>query len=254
VKTEISKLVANRIDELLSPSLIAAELNVTTREAIQHIFVAIGEGQIKQSDLFFILARKYAEQASLLDQLSPKASEGLRMVFTKLIEAGTFDKTWDADELVLYISYRSRRVYIGDMYVLLTELERTLHQKIKSILIQHYGAAESEWWIRFREEDRQQCALARQNDAQFRAHEYAYTTLTHLKRILDKEKAVFCRHLPQSVVVKHNNISTFLSDLHRLNGIRNQVMHPVREVPPNEAEFVFVREMHSKLCRDALWR
>jgi hypothetical protein len=254
MKAEISKLVANRIDELLSPAVIAAELNVTTGEAIQHIFVAIGEGRIKQSDLFFILARKYADEASLLDKLSPKSPEGLRKVFVAWIQAGTFNKAWDADELVLYILYRSRRVYIGDLYVFLTELERTLHQKIKSILIQQYGAAETEWWMRFRVEDRQQCALARQNDAQFRVHEYSYTTLTHLKKILEKEKMVFCRHLPLAVVVNNNNIKAFLEDLQRLTAIRNQVTHPVREEPPTEAEFVFVKEMHSKLCRDALWR
>jgi len=254
LKAETSKLVANRIDEQLSPAVIAAELNITTREAIQHVFVAIGEGLIKQSDLFFILANKYADGAYLLDKLTLNSPEGLRMMFKQCIQAGTYDKSWDADEIVLYILYRSRRVYIGDLYVFLAELERTLHQKIKSILIQHYGAAETEWWTRFREEDRQQCASARQNDAQFSAHEYSYTTLIHLKKILDKEKLVFCRHLPQAVVMNKNDIKVFLGDLNRLNRIRNQVMHPVREEPPTEAEFVFVKEMHSKLCRDALWR
>ncbi|HEX3716326.1 MAG TPA: hypothetical protein VH595_00010 [Verrucomicrobiae bacterium] len=101
MEAQTLKLVATRIDELFSPAAIAAELNITTQEAIQHIFVIIGEGWIRQSDLFFILAKKYAEEAPLLDKLSPKSPEGLRKVFVGWIQAGSFNKAWDADELVL---------------------------------------------------------------------------------------------------------------------------------------------------------
>lgn len=51
--------IGNMFDELLSPAQIARQLKLATREAVQHLFVLIGEGRIKRSDLFFILGRKF---------------------------------------------------------------------------------------------------------------------------------------------------------------------------------------------------
>jgi hypothetical protein len=97
---------------------------------------------------------------------------------------------------------------------------------------------------------RVQRAKAREYDAQFSTDSYSYTTIKHLKRIMesDKNKPLLGAHLPKSVVKNQNNINAFLNDINRLNSIRNQVMHPVREEPPTENDFLFVRELHGKLC------
>ncbi len=221
---------------------------ISTNEAIQAIFVVIGEGRIKQSDVFFILAEKYATARKFLDQHLP---EKLPLALPALIKTGAIDGPYDCDELILYASYRKRGVYFGDMYVFLAEMERTLHQKIKSRLIKEYGPLDTGWWKKGVPVGvRAKCAEAREYDGEFLAHSYSYTTIIDLKKILEIEWKIFHSHLPQSVV---KNRKAFFGDLNRLNGIRNQVMHPVREQPPTEEDFGFVREMHKKLIASH-WR
>lgn len=244
------KHVARMLDELLSPAEIARQLNITTGEAIQGIFVIIGEGRIRQSDLLFILARKYVSEANFLDGLSGKSPEELRRKLKTMLEIEAIPRDWDLDELVVYVSYRNRRVYVGDMYVFLTELERTLHEQIKLILTREYGEADTGWWRQGVPVGvRRECAAARESDGDFSAHAYCYTTIMDLKDILDMKKALFQSRLPKSIV----NMKLLFSELTRLNGIRNQVMHPVREKPPTEEDFAFVRGMHKKLDA-SLWR
>jgi hypothetical protein len=201
--------------------------------------------------LFFILARKYADQAFLLDELSPRSPGGLRMVFLQWIREGTVNKDSDADEMVLYIVYRGRRVYVGDMYVLLSELELTLHRKIQSILQKKFGAADAEWWGQgIPLKVRTACNSKREEDAQYLVHAYSYTSLIDLRTILEENKKLFGERLPAALA----NLKVFSENLFRLNKIRNQVMHPVREHPPTENEFVFVKNMHRILCGKGLWR
>jgi len=238
------------LDELLSPEDIARQLNITTREAIQHIFVIIGEGRIRQSDLFFILARKYVSEVRFLHELSGTSPEELRRKLKTLVENDVIPRDWDLDELVVYVSYRNRLVYVGDMYVFVTELERTLHDQIKSILMRKYGEADTGWWKEGVHVDvRRRCAERRESDGDVVAHAYSFTSISDLKDILEKKKALFQPRLPKSVV----NMKLLFSELTRLNGIRNQVMHPVRKKPPTEDDFAFVREMHKKLDV-SLWR
>jgi len=249
------KLVASRIDELFSPADIAKELKITTQKAIEHIFVVIGEGRIKQSDLFFILAKKYSADAAYLDRTPPKPAETLRRAFSIMIHTEVLDtKDADCDELALYVSYRNRRVYIGDMYVILAEMESTLHLKIESILKRKYGAGDVGWWGQgVPLTVRSNCAVRKEEDDQYLTHAYCYTTLIDLKTILQKNKTLFQLHFPESVAKDGKAFNAFLDKFNRLNKIRNQVMHPVREKPPTEDDFVFIRKMHSEL-RDSPWR
>ena len=133
----------------------------------------------------------------------------------------------------------------------LTELERVLHCKIKSILIQKFGEKESGWWKRGVPENvRVNCAQAREFDDESVDHPYHFTTFIHLKKIMDKNWDLFSRKLPQSVA---GDKKAFLEEIGYLNNIRNQVMHPVRKEPPTEKDFKCVRKMHEEL--DAkLWR
>lgn len=107
MKLEITKRVANRVGELLGPAEIAQELKVPTAEAIRHVFIAIGEGLIRESDLFFILTKKYNEEATYLDRCSNLSPQKLR----HMLRINYFDdkiqdsKAYDLDELVLYASY-----------------------------------------------------------------------------------------------------------------------------------------------------
>lgn len=249
----LSKQIAYMIGQLLGPAEIARELRVSTAEAIQDLFIAIGEGLIRESDLFFILAQKYKEETTSLNGMSNAPPQKLLL----RLRIDYFDcriqgsKDYDLDELVLYTSYLKRRVFAGDIYLLLTELERVLHQNTKCVLIQKYGEKESGWWKRgVPETVRINCAQAREFDDESVDHPYHFTTFIHLKKIMDKNWELFSRRLPQSVI---GDKAFFLKGIDRLNGIRNQIMHPVREDPPTENDFEFVREMHKKLDA-SLWR
>ena len=152
---------------------------------------------------------------------------------------------------MLYASYRKRRVYIGDMYLFLTELERTLHHKIKCGLEQKFGKKELGWWkAGVPDTVRINCAQAREFDDESIDHPYCFSTFIHLKKIIDKNWLLFISWLPQSVI---GDKTAFLKQIVRLNDIRNQVMHPVRGEPPTESDFEFVRELHKKLDV-SLWK
>jgi hypothetical protein len=208
--------------------------------------------------VFFILATKYAADVGFLDSLSPKSPKGLREIFRILIQQGQggmlSTKDSDPDELVLYVSYRNRRVYVGDMYVILTQMESTLHERIESILKKRYGSADAEWWRKgVPLKVRSGCVLRKEEDDQYLTHVYCYTTLIDLKTILLDDKLLFQSHFPASVAKDGRTFNAFLDKFNRLNKIRNQVMHPVREKPPTEDDFVFLRKMHSEITNSA-WR
>ena len=251
MKADISELITNKVGKLLGPTEIAKELEIPTADAIQFLFIAVGEGCIRESEIFFILAKKYREAAIDLPDI-PRASPRYRETVRGYIDTINEDCPGaDLDELVLYLSYRKRRVYVGDMYVFLTELERTLHDKIKSILMQKFGEKESGWWkAGVPNVVRINCAQAREFDGESIDHPYHFSTFIHLNKIMEKNWELFSRRLPKSVIGDKVN---FLNEMVRLNNIRNQVMHPVRGMPPTEDDFEFVREMHKKIVA-SLWR
>ena len=120
------------------------------------------------------------------------------------------------------------------MYVFLTRLERTLHQKIKTVLVKKFGPSETGWWKSgVPEAVRVKCAEARERDANFDTPSYSFTTFINLREILKENNDLFAKRIPIAV----GQMKPFLTDLLRLNGIRNQVMHPVREEPPTEDDF-----------------
>jgi putative PIN family toxin of toxin-antitoxin system len=90
----------------------------------------------------------------------------------------------------------------------------------------------------------------RERDPQPEDDAFCYTTLLNLAKILDGSWGTLSGSLPRVIA---SNKQRFLSDLARLNRIRNAVMHPVRNAPPTEDDFIFVRALHSSfhLSRDA---
>lgn len=244
--------VANKIDELIRPAEIAEELNLTTRQVIEQSFIAVGENLIWESDLFFILSGRYKNVSGIILDAFEKLT---LQRFRAALKIEIYPDFYDLDELKLLASLTKRRVHVGDMYVLLTEIERTLHVEIKKALQEKFGEGEAGWWKQgIPETVRIKCAEARERDGRFDAPPYSFTTFIHLKDILEKgnkgkNKNLFAKKLPKAT----GQIDDFLSGLTSLNGIRNQVMHPVREEPPTEDDFKFVKEMYKKLIRSP-WR
>ena len=93
------------------------------------------------------------------------------------------------------------------------------------------------------------CVTAREQ-GEDNVEPYGYTTLLHLRDILDKQWPLFTSHLPTDLV---SDKKAFLRDLETLNSIRNRVMHPTRTHKISDDHFEFARELHRKLRPEA-WR
>jgi hypothetical protein len=66
----------------------------------------------------------------------------------------------------------------------------------------------------------------------------------NLREILDKQWGALSSHLPKEL---QSDKKSFLEELKRLNGIRNSVMHPVRNDQFSEDDFEFVRSLERRL-------
>jgi hypothetical protein len=213
---------------------------------MQYIYVAIGEGRIRQSDVLFAFDKNFRRNVESC------LSKGKDLQEWELIPAITkTDSRYDSGDISIYLSYRNLRIYAGELYEFITDLERVLHEKIKSVVVQEFGEEESGWWRQgVPERIRSECAQTRERDPEFADDPYNYCTFIHLTEVVDKNWILFQGCLPADLVADKK---TLLTDLRRLNAIRNRVMHPVRSTPPSEDDFEFVREMRKKL-HESCWR
>ncbi|HZV33891.1 MAG TPA: hypothetical protein VFB72_04875, partial [Verrucomicrobiae bacterium] len=169
----------------------------------------------------------------------------------ELVKKGlTFELEFE--EMLLFFLCFERGFTDGLVYEAVCEIEKTLHTKIRQILIHKYGAPESSWWINgIPCEIREECASRRERDiANFAKNTcYHYTTLGELKTILESKKncKLFKNHLPCSLHGKEPNMDLFFRDLTTLIGIRNRVMHPIGKVRLTEEDYYFVLDMQKKL-------
>jgi len=229
------------LSEGLSPSQIAKQCAVPTRSVIQHLSVAVNKGQVLGSDVLSTLLNK--EWRVMADILADHPDGSPERICDLLNSA--FAYATDIDELNLYLAYRKKPIHAGDIYGLLYEIERTLHELVRTVLVREYGPQEAEWWGQGVPINvRVACAQAREQDAEFVNGPYNYTTLINLACILDKNWRLFEIRLPATVAHKK---SEFMRELTRMNGVRNRVMHPVRGEPPTEEELEFVKKMQEKL-------
>src|SRR2546425_5432954 len=121
----------------LSPSEIAAQLNISVESIIQHIRTRVGEGAIRFSEIYFSLPPAKRE---LVNEGDEEQARG----------------TWDADRLQnggltledfeFYRSIRRRSVFAGDLYVHLSESELAMHDFVFGTLKEKFGNEEAGYW------------------------------------------------------------------------------------------------------------
>jgi hypothetical protein len=230
--------VAVMIVEGFNPARIAQELKVSTAKVVETVHICVGQGRLRRSEVLFSLSKDFRTQVDLFEGRELSAER-----IQTFLSHGLYPES-DLEEVRLYILYRTSRAQIGEMYDDLCVLERTLHAKIKSILLRKFGEKDNQWWgTGIPRAVRIACAQAREDNPEFQFHAYDYTTLIHLKTILDDNWSLFSKRLPKTVA---QNKKQFAIDLNRLNKVRNQVMHPVRGEPTSE-DLHFVRIMRRSL-------
>lgn len=218
-----------------SPSKIAQKMGVTVSTVIGYLYNQVGEGNIRRSDIVFAIDEELRDRVE--DILSKKKSASSYDMYYKMKRSG---EAVDIDELKIYLKLRDARVVFGDMYEFMREIEMNLHRIIKSTLRDEYH---SKWWRKgVPETIRAECAVLREKDPVPAVNKYSYTSLIHLKEILDSQWSVFVKALPKKLT---SNKRETLKRLEKLNRIRNAVMHPIKGVELTDKDFAFIRDFRS---------
>ncbi|HYJ89510.1 MAG TPA: hypothetical protein VEW46_25840 [Pyrinomonadaceae bacterium] len=216
------------------PSAIARKMGISFSSVVQYLCTRVGERGIRFSDIYFSISK---EKRSALQSVIETLDHGKQVSLSRFAT----QMTWE--EVFLFRSLRDRKIFAGDMYEYISELEITLHNLVRKILISAYGADEGEWWRRGIAADiREKCASRQELDDEVGVSKYCYTDLIDLSKIILKNWPHFQHHVPQPY---RKDRKRFERDLRRLNALRNTVMHPIKLKKWSEDDFLFVRDFQS---------
>lgn len=223
-----------------SPKEIAGKIKISFKRVLDYLYIHAGEGNIRRSDIWFSINHNIRERFEKIDKAEEKEEKAT--ILSELIDLFHIHK----DEIELYLKLRKARVAHGDLYELISDIEILLHSAIKNVLIKEYG--EKEWWRKgIPQSVRIECASRYEEDDDDPAKEaFCYTNLIHLKTIFDKRWNKFENVLPKDIVKDKRK---FLSNLVRMNHIRNRVMHPIKGHHFTPKDFDFIHEFHASIKR-----
>jgi hypothetical protein len=220
----------------LAPSEIADRLNAPFAAVMALLYAHIGEGALRRSDIVFSFEQDTRDAIELAIE---SAGADLRALRKTLQKQGIAIRR---EDLAVYLTLRDARVALGDMYEMVRDIELALHDRIRAAFEQAFG---ENWW---REgvpaAVRAECAGLYEHDPEPAPHAFSYTTLIHLREILDKRWDVLAPAFAEAA----SDRKRLLSDLVTLNRIRNAVMHPVRRAAFTDREFLFVRDFARRLA------
>ena len=221
----------------LSPSRIAHKMGVTVSTVLGYLYRQAGEGKIQRSDMILSIDRN----TRLLIEDAIRATKGSTAPWKIKRWVRKRNPEVIADDVQVYLTLRAARVQFGDLYESIRAIETFLHSTIKNALRGEYGG---QWWREVPKDVRVDCACALESDDTPAAEPFCYTSLIHLKKILDKKWLVLSPRFPARLV---KNKSNFLSRLDQLNPIRNAVMHPVKGISLGDEDFALVRSLQKEL-------
>lgn len=229
---------AQLLKQGLSPSQIGQRLGTSTITVMQYLWLKMGEGELRRTDIIFALDSTLRHQIEQV--IEERGSARSRTVLKELQKRGI---AADRDDVAIYLKYRRNRVVLGDMYELLRNIEVRLHRFIKQACIAEFG--EDNWWRGgVPDRLRADCAAMLERDTDPASEPYCYVYLLGLREILDKSWGVLSKFLPKRLVSDKKEL---LERITRLNRIRNAVMHPVRNDSFSEDDFEFVRKLEGDL-------
>ncbi len=227
-----------------SPARIAAEMGISVESVKGYLFNQVGEGAITRSEILFTIPGEVRQAVEAVEGEVRRISGELGVSHnTALCRSAIKQQLYrqypavDREEALLYWELCKPNVYLRDMYWLIYVVESFMHTYIKVTLKRAYG---DNWWRKgIPENIRAECAAVRERDPEPAAEPYCYTTLIHIKEIFERRWDLFSKTLSDAPVSDRRR---FLSELTRLNQIRNRVMHPAKGILPTEADFRFVHE------------
>jgi hypothetical protein len=226
---------ANLLKVGKSPLAIGQEMGISIDTVKQYLYRAVGEGLLSRSQLAFSVG---ANTTSFIDVAMETEKLPSRLHLRLFLKKAKFSQD-RIEEALIYFDGRKRLP--ADLFELLCQIERLLHSTIKSELMSVEG--EDGWWQELPEKVRIECVTRKEKDPE-PVDPYSYTYFIHLKEIFEKKWSVLKEMLPDEMA---NNRQRFLSDLMMLNGIRNNVMHPIRYYNPSRDDFSFLQRFHDRI-------
>jgi len=225
--------------EGLPPSAIADRAATPFATVMAHLYGLVGEGALKRSDIVFSFDQEARDAIELaIEEYETTDSRLLRKALAKA------DVQIRREDLAVYLTLRDARVALGDMYEMVRDIELALHERIRDAFVATFG--EEHWWREGVPANvRAECAALYEHDPDPAPDAFAYTTLIHLREILEKRWDILAAALPKPM---QSDRKKLMSDLVTLNRIRNAVMHPVRRAAFTDREFLFVREFARQLA------
>lgn len=206
-----------------TPSQLCVDLTnkpkpLNMNSVLSYLSRAIGDGQIRWSDVFFSINNSRAEDGRFLDS----------------------DDSW------IFFRLLREHVVWGDVYSLLASIEKTLHYRVRAALKEHLGDEDKNWWYEgIPDRVRHRCSERRSTSGdQPLLSPYEYTTFRDLIRIINHQWPIFEEVLPSRVASSRVDLN---ESLNRAYGIRNRVMHPVRFAPPTQSDLEFLRTLRHDL-------
>jgi hypothetical protein len=199
-----------------------------------YLLTQVGEGALRRSDILFSIP---GEQRRTFESfIKANAHRGHWGTINAAQTAGHERETFR-----LYLDLATERVWRGDLYEYIADIELLMHDLVRSTLTGQYGDSEKGWWRQgVPIAVRTACVTARENDPTPVPDPFSYTTFIHLADIVEKNWEAFRGALPTALDTSKKD---FLSSLRRLNSIRNGVMHPSKRIEMQDDDFLFVRTL-----------
>lgn len=230
---------AELIHQGLSPSRISEKLGISPSSVIQYLYVAIGKELIYLSDI--VLTIPFNTRSAIEKILAENMTDNILVVYEELKNLINTDIS--QEEVKFYLRHRGN--IIGDLYFFLSDLERTLHSLVKTVLRRHFQETADSWWEKgVSERIKVNCVGFAKNKVLNAEEYYNYTTFNEIRVIINDNWSIFKDHLPEPYA---SNMQFTMTNIAKANAIRNDVMHPVRGHYPSDEEFKTVKKIRHDL-------
>ena len=145
---------------------------------------------------------------------------------------------WNSELYKAYREFSDESSLRSDLYNDIAKLEKKFNVFIREILISHFGKSEEGWWRRgIKKELRAELMGSREMDDDPAEDAFCYLSFIHIKDILKSNWGIFSLYFGKDAVRDKNK---FLDSLTRVNAIRNQVMHPIKNAKFTYSDFELV--------------
>jgi flavodoxin len=135
-----SARIIRGITEGLSPSQIAVDLNLPFNSVVQEINAAVHDGRLLRSQVQSTLNSEWLDALRTFAPAQGRFSPERIRDFIKQI----YGLELSVEELKFCFVYAGKSFWAGETYELLCDIERTLHDQVKRILMEEIRASEDE--------------------------------------------------------------------------------------------------------------